>query len=353
MPRQKTTHMKTTQREADHREATCEEANRGEAASGEEHAARSPHESGAPIRARLQLALAFTLLGVLIVAGAFLPARIADSFDSLLLEKVETQTLVSDYEIPPIATPLIDRLKLFETSDSDLMILPLQTGGHLDKETIGKTLDRELEDLRIRGLYPTEEMIEGASSAQTWYTADANLYIRPARLDVNGIIWTIALEGESFAAKFTLDDESEKVLGYSITYKGPAEDMFTEQSGKRWMDYLGLSAGNLRVTEKADAASWAEGNPLPVTPPVTPPVTFPVTPSVSENSAAAIEDSAVTENSVAPKEADAEIDSADCTIPQKHLIFTLETKTSPLKFHCVQSCYEGETYFSLQFAPSN
>jgi hypothetical protein len=339
MTRQETTHTKTTRREIDREEAERKEADHREIAAEEERVAWSPHESEAPMRARLRLALAFALLGTLIMAGAFLPARIADSFDSLLLEKVEAQTLVSDYEVSPVATPLIDRLKLFATSDSDLMILPLQTGGHLDKETIGQTLDRELENLRIRGLYPTAEMIKGTSSAQTWYAADAHLYIRPARLDVNGIIWTIALEGESFSATFTLDDESEKVLGYSITYKGSAEDMFTKQSGELWMDYLGLSADNLRVTEKGDAASTPEGKPLPATPPV------------PENSAATIEDSVVLENSSAPKEV--EVDSADCAIPQKHLVFTFETKTSPLKFRCVQSCYEGETYFSLQFMQSN
>ncbi|MDR1184120.1 MAG: hypothetical protein LBK67_04920, partial [Coriobacteriales bacterium] len=122
--------------------------------------------------ARLRLILAFILLGAFIAAGAFLPARIANSLDDLLLKRAETPTPASDYEAPPTATPLINRLKLLSAPYSELMMLPLQTGGHLDREAIDEILDRELKDLRARGLYPKTGMIEDISSAYTHYTID-------------------------------------------------------------------------------------------------------------------------------------------------------------------------------------
>jgi hypothetical protein len=275
--------------------------------------------------ARLQLVLAFVLLGALVAAGTFLPARIADSLDDLLLKRVEAPAPVSDYEAPPTATPLIDRLKLLSAPDFELMTLPLQTGGHLDREVIGEILNRELKDLRSRGLYPTTGMIEEASDAYTHYTAEASLYILPAQPDINGIIWSIRLEDESSSCHFYLDDESEKLLGYSGSCEGAVEDLFSKQSGEHWVDYLGLSADSLRVTKGGETAAAEELPPVP--------------PLASESSIAS------PDGSIAPDDRVVDLTA----IPEKSYTFRFETKASFLEFFCGQVHYEEITYTYLQF----
>jgi hypothetical protein len=287
---------------------------------------QTPQKTRTPLRAKVQLTLAFILLGALIAAGAFLPARIANSFDSLLLDEIEVQALIPDDGLPSVTTPLIDRLKLLATPPSKLMVLPLQTGGHLDKETIGKILDRELDDLRARGLYPTNEMAQVSLGAHVPYTAEVSLYLLSTQPDVNGIIWEISFSDELFSSRFYLDDESEKVLGYSVTYQGPAEDVFTEQSGERWMDYLGLTVGKLQVTKETGESATANGKHTLDAP------------DVSGDSAASSDDAAVSPKSAVASDGAVTIET---TILEKRFRFTLETKTSPLEF-CYEQYRSGE-----------
>jgi hypothetical protein len=206
----------------------------------------------APARARLQtrlhMALAFVLLGVLVAAGAFLPARIAERLDGLLLEKVEVQALAPDEVAPSVTTSLIDRLKLLSASPFELATLPLKTGGHLNEQTAQDAFGRELEELRARGLYPPP-------NAPSSVKAQAGLYALTGQPDVNGIIWTIDFEVPYCSGRAYLDDESGKILSYTVKYDTPSVNLFTAQSGELWMDYLGLATDRLRLTEETGEPS--------------------------------------------------------------------------------------------------
>jgi hypothetical protein len=219
-----------------------------------------PRERRMRIRSRLQLALAFVLMGAVIAAGAFLPARIAESFDGLFLRRIEVQALVPEDEVLPVAAPLINRLKLLSAPHFELARLPLQTGGYLDDKTVRVVLDRELEELSARGLYPGHAPLTETKGV---VRAEASLYVLAGQPNVNGIIWQIEFENDSLSGRICLDDESGKILSYLITYhnKIPSFDLFTEQSGERWMEYLGLDSNNLRfVEEKYD---WSTDGAVP------------------------------------------------------------------------------------------
>jgi hypothetical protein len=203
------------------------------------------------MKARLQLIFAFALLGALVAAGALLPAQIAARLDGLLLEKVEAQPFAPDENKdegeaePPAAASLAERLGLFALSSPETLVIQVETGRNLSSETVLEALNRELDDLRARGLYPLSAPVASVSNIRAYSTA--NFYVLPSQPDANGIIWVIRLEDKQFEAEFFLDDESEKVLGYGLSYEGASEDLFVEQTGTRWMEYLGLPADGVQV----------------------------------------------------------------------------------------------------------
>ncbi|MDR2587757.1 MAG: hypothetical protein LBC23_05815 [Coriobacteriales bacterium] len=217
------------------------------------------------MKARLQLVCAFALLGAFVAAGVFLPAQAAARLDSLLLEKVEAFPLASDESkgeegavgdavgdatgeaAPPEAAPLAEGLGLLALSSPETLVIQVETGRNLSSETVMEVLNREVDMLRARGLYPLSDTVATVSGARS--SAIANFYVRPSQPDANGIIWVIHLEDKQFSADFFLDDESEKVLVYWLSYEGAFEDLFAEQVGKQWLEYLGLSADGLEVKE--------------------------------------------------------------------------------------------------------
>jgi hypothetical protein len=285
------------------------------------HDEQTSFETRKAARTKLRLALAFLLLGVLVAASTLLPARIANKLDSLLLSKVEVQALTPDTEAPPIATPLIDRLKLLAAPPhSELIYHRLQTGEYLDEKTALEALDRELEELRSRKLYPADEVVKGSARAST-RSSEPSLYLLPARPDINGIIWEIRLVSEQFTSVFYLDDESGKVLSYSLKCYGPLEGVFTEQSGELWTTYLGIAADALEVVEEAGEPLHPREEGESNTPPV----------SLEK-----------------PTSADNVVSATDF---EKHFRFTLKTKTSALEFFCEQyTDYDDEraTILSLR-----
>jgi hypothetical protein len=206
------------------------------------------------MKARLQLIFAFALLGALVAAGALLPAQIAVRLDGLLLEKVEAQSLAPDESENEgdegegelsAAVSLAERLGLFALSSPETLVIPVETGRNLSSETVREVLDRELEDLRARGLYPLSAPVASVSNIRTYSTA--NFYVLPSQPNANGIIWVVRFEDKQFSAEFFLDDESEKVLGYGLSYEGASEDLFVEQTGVLWMEYLGLPTDGVQV----------------------------------------------------------------------------------------------------------
>jgi hypothetical protein len=206
------------------------------------------------MRTRLQLVVAFCLLGALVVAGAFLPARIAAHLDGLLLDKVETQALAPDEGmlLAPATSSLIGRMKLFTLPHSEVLTTQLETGERLDRDTAWKALDRELDDLRARGLYLVEAPPLDRESALS-FSAGPKLWVAPARPDLSGIIWEIQYMTPELSGAFYLDDESEKIISYSVKYEGVTEKLFGEQSGERWLDYLEIDAEGLQVSQESSA----------------------------------------------------------------------------------------------------
>jgi hypothetical protein len=270
------------------------------------------------IRSILQLALAFVLMGALIAAGAFLPARIAESLDGLFLRKIEVQALAPEDEMPPVATPLINRLKLLSVSQFELETLPLKTGGYLDEKTVLDVLDRELEELNARWLYPGPmSPKERAKSVR----AQASLYVLAGQPNISGIIWLIDFEDDYFSGRICLDDESGKILSYSIIYTyASARDLFTERSGERWAEYLGLNSDNLRLAEETDESSV---NGLE---------------HLHEAATVSLGDSFVI----------GKTDIYAGIVPEKRFRFLLEAGTSPLEIYCEQFNDERIMSFSLR-----
>jgi hypothetical protein len=278
------------------------------------------------IRSMLQLALAFALTGALIAGGAFLPARIAEAFDSLFLRKVEVQALAPESEVLSVATPLINRLKLLAAPHFELASLPLQTGGYLDEKTVWEALDRELEELSARGLYPS-----AASFAETKGVvhAEASLYVLAGQPNVNGIIWRIEFANDNFLGQVCLDDESGKILSYSIRYNYVwSKGFFTERSGERWMEYLGLESDKLRLLEETDGQSADGAKPDSFAPSV----------SLSDT--------------LAFGKTDVFTDPITVTIPITRFRFLFEAGTSPLGMYCEQFNDDVGTLISLRIVSS-
>jgi hypothetical protein len=274
----------------------------------------------------LQLALAFVLTGVFIAAGAFLPARIAEAFDSLFLRKIEVQTLAPEDEMLPVATPLINRLKLLSAPSSELETLPLKTGGYLDDKTVRDVLDRELEELRARSLYPEYTSLK---ETNTDIYAEAGLYVLAGQPNINGIIWRIEFANDAFACHLCLDDESGKILSYSIRYNHVSpRDFFTERSGERWMEYLGLESDKLRLLEETDGQSVDGVEPDSFAPSV----------SLSDT--------------LVFGKTDVFTDPITVTIPITRFRFLFEAGTSPLEMYCEQFNDDVGTLISLRIVSS-
>jgi hypothetical protein len=280
------------------------------------------------IRSILQLILAFVLLGAVIAAGAFLPARIAESFDGLFLGKVKVQQLAPEDEMPPVTTSLVNRLKLLSRPYSELVWLALKTGGYLNETTVLDVLDRELDELCARGLYPRHASLNETKSD---VYPMASLYVLAGQPNVNGIIWQIDFVNDAFSGRIHLDDESGKILSYSIKYDSVLPmDLFTEQSGERWVEYLGLNSDNLQLvdeTGKPLAADQESALDKELNTPVTP-----------------IYPDGVLGNSVLPGY-DSIVDGANSG---KRLRFTVETGSLPLEFYCEQFGNERAAVFSLR-----
>jgi hypothetical protein len=281
------------------------------------------------MRARLYLIVAFLLSGGLIVLGAFLPGQIAERFDALLLDKVELQALapgeeaLSDTTPRPTTAPLINRLKLLTMSPSEVLTTWLENGGRLNNETIREALDREMDELRSRDLYPTSKVLESSSSAML-FSARADFCVAPSQPDLNAIIWQLQLSSEDFSATFYLDDESEKIISYSVRYMLSGEALFSARSGEDWLAYLGLPADGLQVTQEEDDFLKMEGGEEAKTEIVSPGEgVF----SVDEKMDSAVGDSGTFMN---------------------RFRFTLAKGTSSLDFYCEQFGNKTESHFALE-----
>jgi hypothetical protein len=201
------------------------------------------------MRTRLHLLVAFLLLGGLVALGAFLPGRIAERFDVLLLDKVELQELAADEERLPVTTPLINRIKLLAMHSSEVLTTRLETGGRLNSDTVRSVFDRELDELRSRGLYPTSEILESSSNTAL-FSAWAVFCVVPTQPELNAVIWELRLVDTDLSASFYFDDESEKIISYEVNYKIPGEPLFSAQSGEEWLAYLGLPSDGLQITQE-------------------------------------------------------------------------------------------------------
>jgi hypothetical protein len=203
------------------------------------------------MRTRLQLVVAFVLLGALVSAGALLPARIAEHLDGLLLDKVETQALAPDEEMPPspATTPLAARIRLRTLPSSEVLSTQLETGKQLNEESIGKVLGRELDDLRARGLFPVGDLFIDKTNISS-FEARPVFHVVPSQPDLNGIIWEVLVADPAVSGGFYLDDESGKIISFWVTYEGPSEELISEQSGEQWLAYLELPADGLQVSQE-------------------------------------------------------------------------------------------------------
>jgi hypothetical protein len=259
------------------------------------------------MRTRLQLLVACILLGILVAAGALLPARIAAHLDGLLLDKVEMQALAPDEGMMPASATnsLIGRLRLLTLPGSEVLTTRLETGERLNRDAVWKALGRELDDLRARNLYLKGSPPIDKENAIV-FGAEPMFCVVPTKPNLSGIIWEVEYLAPELTATFYLDDESERIISYSVRYEGLIEELFTEQSGRQWLDYLGLDAENLQVSQEDITLSHeAVGDGIILTPPTS-------------------------------------VDTSDAPVgpnpPEvwKRFAFTLPAKPSPLQFYCEQ-----------------
>ena len=185
---------------------------------------------------------------LLIVAGAILPGEWAMRSDRLILGQVHSEPLdeaeLSDY----VNISMVDKVSLLGQT-SGTFLVSLKTGAVYDPDTVGNKFTEELKRLHDLGFFP----LPGSGKPETMRSA-ATLYIQNDAPAINTIVWEISMRLDPIAGVFYMDDQTGKILSFTLSGTGSGDWSYQEDMAGRWASYLGAEVRNVKKDKQTNEA---------------------------------------------------------------------------------------------------
>jgi hypothetical protein len=177
---------------------------------------------------------------MLIAAGAVLPGELALGRDRAILGEVHVEPLDTAELSEYVNISMVDRVGLLGQR-AGTNLVPLKTGAVYSQDSVRRKLVEELEKLYEMRFYPLPVAGEFRG-----FNAVATLYIQndgPAR---NMILWEIDMRTDNLSGQFHLDDQTGKILSFSVSGSGFSDCDYSGEMIDAWANYLGVDARQIR-----------------------------------------------------------------------------------------------------------
>ena len=183
---------------------------------------------------------------LVIVAGALLPGEWAMSRDRLILGQIHSEPLDAAELSEYVNISMVDKVSLLGQAVGTFLV-SLQTGAAYDPDTVEGKFIEELRRLHTLGFFPLPRSgrPESIRSAVT-------LHIQNDAPAINTIVWEISMRFDSFAGVFYLDDQTGRILSFSLSGAGSDDWAYEEDMVRRWASYLGADVRNIRKDRQTD-----------------------------------------------------------------------------------------------------
>jgi hypothetical protein len=192
-----------------------------------------------------------TAVVLLIAAGTLLPEVMAVGRDKVILGQVLSAPLdaaeTSDY----VNISMVDKASLMGQMAGTATYLRLATGAGYDQDSVRAKFHEELGKLYEMGFYPIP-----VRDAWRSFSSGATLYIQNDAPAISMIVWEIGVRTENLDGTFHIDDQTGKILSFSLSGKGYGAMDCTEEMVRAWAAYLGADVRNI----KKDLSSEQEGS---------------------------------------------------------------------------------------------
>lgn len=183
---------------------------------------------------RYTLIISVTL--AVVGAGILLPSRITGLQDAQIIGKIKFEPMEGSTAGYRHQLSIIEKVQLIDGEQSNTIAIPLDQGREMDAAGAVAAWTAETGALTESGLLPelnaADENI--AATAVNYYmsTASPSQYV---------ILWVLSLKIDRGYGEFYLDDETGKILGFTLESNDTMPvTMTTEEIAEAWGDYLGV-----------------------------------------------------------------------------------------------------------------